>query len=147
MKTEKKNEYKWIEQTLGELDLDTFFDRSSKRRGPISVFKQNIVTDERLADLSDNDWACLIVEIGTRNEMKKRWKRKRINEMMIKMDSDKTESDKVRQWLIGIGFEMYLDVFLQNGLDSIDVIKQIDTKHELKSIGAPLIGHQIKLLD
>merc|ERR1712129_434641 len=125
MKTEKKNEYKWIEQTLGELDLDTFFDRSSKRRGPISVFKQNIVTDERLADLSDNDWACLIVEIGTRNEMKKRWKKKRIKDMMINTGSDEVTSDKVRQWLIGIGFEMHLDMFLQNGLDSLDVIKHI----------------------
>ena len=41
----------------------------------------------------------------------------------------------------------YLDNFITNGYDSLDIIKEITKKEELNEIGIHLKGHQKKILN
>merc|ERR1712176_357343 len=128
-KKEVKNEYEWIESSLKKIDGEFGVFNNSV----IHMFRQHKVTDERLNDLSNTDWHTLIQAVGVRNEMKKLYKMKMNDRIKGKMNDE--DKGKVRDWLQRIGFDIYLECFMINGFDSMEIIKGIDTKQELQSIG------------
>merc|ERR1712061_948383 len=53
----------------------------------------------------------------------------------------------VEQWLFSIELSQYLDIFINNGFDSLTFIKNIQSKSDLNDIGITKIGHQIQLME
>eukprot|EP01083_Nonionella_stella_P126902 384366_1 len=60
--------------------------------------------------------------------------------------SSKDAKEAMRTWLQSIGLEQYLTLFIQNGYDSLDFIKEISDVNQLSEIGVHLKGHQTKLM-
>ena len=56
-------------------------------------------------------------------------------------------SQSVMRWLKEINLSQYYDIFIKNGFDSIEMIKEISTKNDLNYIGVTIKAHQIKLIN
>eukprot|EP01083_Nonionella_stella_P103128 294323_1 len=74
----------------------------------------------------------------------------------VEYDVNEVEAKKVRLWLDSIGCSKYYNVFIQNGFDSLDIIKEINDVqggswsplvNELNDIGIRLKAHQLKLFN
>ena len=62
-------------------------------------------------------------------------------------DNDNEDIIKVQRWLTeNVRFPQYFDNFVQNGYESLDLIKEIPDKNELKQIGIDLAGHRTKVM-
>ena len=54
--------------------------------------------------------------------------------------------DMVKIWLISIEMDRYYDIFMQNGLVSLEVIKRIRKKSKLKDIGIRRLADQCLIM-
>ena len=53
----------------------------------------------------------------------------------------------IREWLeVTVCLPQYYEVFVKNGYESLDFIKEINDREELEVIGIMLLGHQTKFL-
>eukprot|EP01084_Bolivina_argentea_P147839 258606_1 len=58
-----------------------------------------------------------------------------------------TVENEVEKWLVNtVKLPRYCDVFVDNGYDSLDIIKAISSKNELEDIGITLKGHIVKIM-
>ena len=54
--------------------------------------------------------------------------------------------EEVRVWLENkCGFEQYTDLFIINGYEALDIVREIDGLQELEEIGVSLRGHRTKI--
>ena len=61
-------------------------------------------------------------------------------------NKNNNNNNKVYIWLRdNVGLEEYYDIFMENGLDDIEILKQINNDH-LTQIGVHKIGHRIKIM-
>ena len=51
------------------------------------------------------------------------------------MDDDDVDLLQMKQWLASINMDQYFDVLLKDGIHSLEILKQIQDKSELKEIG------------
>eukprot|EP01083_Nonionella_stella_P146385 460295_1 len=65
----------------------------------------------------------------------------------IEYDVNEDEAKNVQRWLTSIGCSKYYNDFIQNGFDSVDMIKEINSVNDLNDIGVRLKAHQLKLLN
>ena len=68
-----------------------------------------------------------------------------VDEMMI--DEDNEEKIEIMEWLREVGFEGYYDNFELNGYQSLEFVKEIKGRIELKEIGIDNDGHQMRMLE
>eukprot|EP01083_Nonionella_stella_P257384 881079_1 len=54
---------------------------------------------------------------------------------------------EVKAWLDSIGFGSYVDLFTKNGFDSLEMVKEIKSKHDLNDIGVTIKAHQLKFMN
>ena len=91
---------------------------------------------------------CLFGELIAFKMRKKRRKAELVETSGIMRESiniateSKWNKDRVQQWLEDIKFPQYYSEFVENGYDSIRVIKAIRSKSELSDIGITMPGHQ-----
>ncbi len=63
-------------------------------------------------------------------------------------DVDETHDDEVRKWLREtVDLPQYYDLFINNGLISLELISKIETLHNLHYIGITKKGHQIVIMN
>merc|ERR1712228_124081 len=85
------------------------------------------------------------------SELKKdkmvRMKGKRKDIEMEYIVNDEDEMNAMKEWLIEIGMENYFELFMKNGFNSLEMIKEINDKNDLQFIGIEVKAHQIKLIN
>eukprot|EP01083_Nonionella_stella_P311483 1110892_1 len=67
-----------------------------------------------------------------------------IGEFAPQNDLDSGDME-VKEWLDSIGYSDYHNVFVTNGFDSMDMVKEINDANDLNGIGISLRAHQIKI--
>eukprot|EP01083_Nonionella_stella_P095636 268525_1 len=65
----------------------------------------------------------------------------------IEYDVNEIGANEVKSWLDLIGQSKYFETFIQNGFDSMDLIKQINGTDDLVGIGISLRAHQLKIIN
>eukprot|EP01083_Nonionella_stella_P158283 514982_1 len=62
-------------------------------------------------------------------------------------ERNQIQREELREWLEEkLKFGQYYDVFVDNGYESLDIVKEITDQNELKEIGIVLKGHLLKLM-
>merc|ERR1712154_464695 len=55
---------------------------------------------------------------------------------------------KFKMWLkVTVNLMEYYELFIQNGFDSLEMMKEINDVNDLNYIGIPLKAHQLKLMN
>ena len=64
------------------------------------------------------------------------------------LKNNKKDIEEVKLWLSSkVCLPNYYSLFLNNGFDSLQMIKEINDKNDLKYIGVTIRAHQIKLIN
>ena len=69
------------------------------------------------------------------------------NDVKLQDDKRKSETQRLRLWISDtVGLPQYYPVFLQNGYETLDIVKEITDKQELIDIGINHLQHQYRIL-
>lgn len=66
---------------------------------------------------------------------------------VIKYEINQESAKRVKSWLESMTMSIYYDLFIENGFDSILMIKQINNRQELMEIGVEMKAHQYTLMN
>ncbi len=67
--------------------------------------------------------------------------------MMDTLNNEK-DAQMVKEWLMNtVKLENYFELFMQNGFCSLEIIKEINDKNDLKYIGIDVKAHQIMIMN
>jgi len=69
------------------------------------------------------------------------------NNVKVKYEINQESAKRVKSWLESMTMSIYYDLFIQNGFDSILMIKQINNRQELMEIGVEMKAHQYTLMN
>ena len=63
-------------------------------------------------------------------------------------DDDEEEAEKVKFWLSStVGLPRYYPDFVENGFNSLDMIKEINNENDLMEIGITMKAHKLKIMN
>eukprot|EP01084_Bolivina_argentea_P139236 244949_1 len=144
-----ENKHVKLSETIKSLSMEQQLNRDNIQSVQDLMQNLNVTLESMQSDILKikND----IKIIQNKQETDKKILMLKINEMKnSKIEEEIKEDDQkqiIREWLSSVvGLEQYYDIFIKNGYESLEFIKNIESKGELWDIGIKLKGHQTHIL-
>eukprot|EP01083_Nonionella_stella_P051150 135833_1 len=129
--TEDEEILEWIKETEIQTDADKKEDRDNVDAAEHADKEEEIQTETEIPE-----WVKDTVTTGGADDM-----------AVQQVINKEKNCELVKEWLIAqVELPQYYDILVDNGYDSVNIIKEITDEKELEAIGIVMKGHLLKLI-